>query len=69
MRKIRTMEHVSLDGVLEGDSQREDGFFSDDAAPRELAFVSTKITPTGVLINTYRHVGSLSVTALKGSGK
>ena len=35
--------------------------FSDSAAPRELALVSTKATPTGVLINTYRHVGSLSV--------
>jgi len=26
---------------------------------RELAFVGTKATPTGLLINTYRHVGSL----------
>jgi dihydrofolate reductase len=34
-------------------------FFSDSADPRELALVSTKATPTGVLINTYRHVGSL----------
>jgi dihydrofolate reductase len=34
-------------------------FFSDSADPRELAFVSTKATSTGVLINTYRHVGSL----------
>jgi dihydrofolate reductase len=33
--------------------------FSDSADPRELALVSTKATPTGVLINTYRHVGSL----------
>lgn len=33
--------------------------FSDNAAPRELAFVSSKTTTTGVLINTYRHVGSL----------
>ncbi len=33
-------------------------FFSDSADPRELAFVSTKATPSGVLINTYRHVGS-----------
>jgi len=24
---------------------------------RELAFVSTKSTPTGMLLNTYRHVG------------
>ena len=34
-------------------------FFSDSADPRELAFVSTKATTSGVLINTYRHVGSL----------
>ncbi len=44
--------------VLLGRGKR---FFSDSADPRELAFVSTKATPTGVLINTYRHVGSLSV--------
>jgi dihydrofolate reductase len=34
-------------------------FFSDSADPRELAFVSTKATPSGVIMNTYRHVGSL----------
>jgi len=34
-------------------------FFSDSADPRELALVSTKATPTGVLMNTYRHVGAL----------
>ncbi len=34
-------------------------FFSESADRRELAFVSTKVTPTGVLMNTYRHVGSL----------
>jgi dihydrofolate reductase len=33
--------------------------FSERAEPREFAFVSTQTTPTGVLINTYRHVGSL----------
>jgi len=33
--------------------------FSDTADPRELALVSTKSTPTGVLVNTYRHVGSV----------
>ena len=33
--------------------------FSDTAAPRELALVATKTTPTGVLLNTYRHVGPL----------
>jgi dihydrofolate reductase len=34
-------------------------FFADDAAPRELAFVGTQSTPTGVLISAYRHVGAL----------
>ena len=33
--------------------------FSDSADPRELALVSTKAMSSGVLINTYRHVGSL----------
>jgi dihydrofolate reductase len=33
--------------------------FSDSADPRELALVSSKATPSGVLLNTYRHVGSL----------
>ena len=42
--------------VLLGRGKR---FFSDSAEPRELAFVSTKVTSTGVLMNTYRHVGSL----------
>ena len=42
--------------VLLGGGKR---FFSEDSFPRELALVSTKVTDTGVLINTYRHVGPL----------
>ena len=42
--------------VLLGRGKR---FFSDSVDARELAFVSTKTTPTGVLLNTYRYVGSL----------
>jgi len=44
--------------VLLGRGKR---FFSDSVDPRELAFLSTKTTPTGVLLNTYRHVGSLKI--------
>ena len=33
--------------------------FSDNADARELALISTKATPTGVLLNTYRHAGAL----------
>jgi dihydrofolate reductase len=33
--------------------------FSDSADPREFALVSTRTSPTGVLINIYRHVGAL----------
>ncbi len=33
--------------------------FSDNADRREFAFVSSKVTPTGVLINTYRYAESL----------
>ena len=42
--------------VLLGRGKR---FFSDRADPRGLALVGTKATPTGVLLNTYRYVGSL----------
>lgn len=40
--------------VLLGRGKR---FFSDSVSPRELAFISTKTTPTGVLFNTYKYVG------------
>jgi dihydrofolate reductase len=42
--------------VLLGHGKR---IFSDSADARELALVSTKAMPTGVLVNTYRHVRSL----------
>jgi dihydrofolate reductase len=42
--------------VLLGRGKR---LLSDGVDARELALVSTQATPTGVLINTYRHVGSL----------
>jgi dihydrofolate reductase len=42
--------------VLLGRGKR---FFSDKVNARKLALVSTKTMPTGVLVNTYRHVGSL----------
>ena len=42
--------------VLLGQGKR---FFSDNVDPRELAFLSSKATPTGVLINSYQYVGSL----------
>lgn len=46
--------------VLLGRGKR---LFSDRVGARELALVSTKATPTGVLINTYRHVGQLRTAA------
>jgi dihydrofolate reductase len=42
--------------VLLGRGKR---FFSDSADPRELALVSTKVVSSSVLMNSYRHVGSL----------
>jgi dihydrofolate reductase len=50
--------------VLLGQGKR---FFSDRADPRELALVSTKTTPTGGLVNTYRHVGALQTEPLPGA--
>jgi dihydrofolate reductase len=47
--------------VLLGRGKR---FLSDSADPRELALVSTMATPSGVLMNTYRHVGSLQTRPL-----
>lgn len=44
--------------VLLGRGKR---LFSDSADPRGLALVSTKATSSGVLMNTYRHVGSLRI--------
>ncbi len=44
--------------VLLGRGKR---FFSDATDPRELALASTKTSPTGGLINTYRHVGPLAI--------
>jgi dihydrofolate reductase len=63
-----TLTSVLLDGglvdevvllvypVLLGAGKR---FFSDSADPRELALVNTKAMSSGVLMNVYRHVGSL----------
>jgi dihydrofolate reductase len=42
--------------VLLGRGKR---LLSDSVGARELALISTKTTPTGVLLNTYRHVGAL----------
>ena len=42
--------------VLLGQGKR---YFSDQVAPRELAFVSSQATATGVLLNIYRHIGPL----------
>jgi dihydrofolate reductase len=43
--------------VLLGQGKR---FFSEGADAREFAFVSTRTSPTGLLVNTYRYVGALS---------
>lgn len=42
--------------VLLGQGKR---LLADRVGARELALVGTKTTPTGVLINTYRHVGAV----------
>ena len=52
--------------VLLGRGKR---FFSDSAGPRELALVSTKATPSGVLMNTYRPVGSLRTESLADASR
>ena len=44
--------------VLLGRGKR---LFADHATPRELAFVRSHVTSTGVLLNTYRHMGALKL--------
>lgn len=51
--------------VLLGRGKR---LFSDEVGARELALVSTKTTPTGVLLNTYRHIGSLRTRPFADAG-
>jgi dihydrofolate reductase len=41
--------------------------FSDTADPRELALVSSRATPAGLLVNTYRHVGSVRTESPAGA--
>ncbi len=50
--------------VLLGRGKR---FFSDRADPRELALISTKALSSGVLMNTYRPVGSLRTESSAGA--
>ncbi|MES2427574.1 MAG: dihydrofolate reductase family protein [Bacteroidota bacterium] len=47
--------------VLLGKGKR---LFTDSFNARKLEFVSTLTTPTGVLLNTYRHVGALHMSAV-----
>lgn len=47
---------LTVHPILLGRGKR---LFSEGVGARELALVSTQATPTGVLLNTYRHVGSL----------
>jgi dihydrofolate reductase len=57
------LEQALVDEVLllvcPGPARPGKRFFSDSADPRELALVSTKAASSGVLMNTYRPVGSL----------
>jgi hypothetical protein len=56
MRKIRLAEHISLDGVYPLLLGRGKRCFPEGAGPREFTLVGSMATPTGVLLNTYRHV-------------
>lgn len=50
--------------VLLGRGKR---FFSDGADAREFAFVSTRNSPTGLVVNAYRYVGALQPQAVATS--
>jgi hypothetical protein len=59
MRKIRIMEHISLDGVIQQSADENDFPYGAWTAPRSFEFVSTKALASGVIINTYRPDGPL----------
>jgi hypothetical protein len=62
MRKIRIIEQISLDGVIQQSADDGDFPYSNWTAPyppRSFEFVSTKALASGVIINTYRPDGPL----------
>jgi hypothetical protein len=71
MRKMRIMEHISLDSVIQQSADENDFPYGawtapyrppagrDATPPRSFEFVSTKALASGVIINTYRPDGPL----------
>jgi hypothetical protein len=64
MRKIRIIEHISLDGVIQAPGGQDDGGEDNAhggwAAPyRSAAGGEAVVVSSHVLVNTYRHVGAL----------
>ena len=68
MRKLKIMEHISLDGVIQQSADDDDFPFSEWTVPyrtpaRSFELVSTQTTPTGILINSYKIVGLLKASS------
>jgi hypothetical protein len=57
MRKIKIIEHILLDGVIQAP-----GLFG-VTPPRDLALVSTKAVGSGVIISTYTPSGPLRTSS------
>jgi hypothetical protein len=58
MRKLKIIEHISLDGVIQH-SRDDDDFFAEGTPAHPFELVSTTTTPTGVILTTYKVVGPL----------
>jgi dihydrofolate reductase len=63
MRKLKIMEHISLDEmvllvnpVLLGKGKR---LFAEGTPPRAFALESTQALPSGIVINTFKAAGPL----------
>ncbi len=66
MRKIRVMEHISLDGIIQPGAPDEDSQYANGGwtAPHRsgstnlciFTLVSSRATPIGVLLNTDRYL-------------
>ncbi len=63
MRKLKIMEHISLDGVIQHSADDLLGtgkrFFAEGTPPRSFELVSTKAMPSGIILSTYKLAGPL----------
>ena len=66
MRKLKIMEHISLDGVIQHSADKDDFPYADWTAPypaRAFELLSSTAFPSGIVFSTYRAAGLLKSAA------